>query len=199
MPRKKPPTDNPATARILAAAGTMIARYGYAEATFDKIAKQAGVSRGLLHYHFRTKEQMLAQVLTRNLREATAMLREVLAQANSADELATRMVDTLSRLHSENPSYFATYIEGLGTARQSRVVRKEFSRRYREFRATLRDGLRNMIERGAIAPSLPAPTIAILFMSILDGLSLSLATAAGDDLGDDVWTHLRYGLRVWLK
>ena len=198
MQQKKRPTNKPATDRILAAAGTMIARYGYAEATFDKIAKQAGVSRGLLHYHFQTKEQMLARVLARNLGGATALLREILTQSNSADELVNLIVDALADMHAENPSYFAIFIEGLGTARQSRIVRKELSRSYREFRGTLRDGLQSMIDRDAIAPSLPAPTIAILFMSILDGLSLALATVAGDDLGEDIWAHLKLGFRALL-
>lgn len=198
MPRKKR-SSNPATDRILAAAGTMIARYGYAEATFEKIAKQAGVSRGLLHYHFQTKEQMFARVLARNLDGANVMLREIIEGADSAEALAEQMTNALARLKADNPNHFAVFLEGLGAARSSQIVRKELSRSYFEFRATLRDGLQDMIARGVISPTLPAPTIAVMFMSILDGLSLALATVAGSELGDDVWPRLKQGLRALLQ
>ena len=39
---------------------------GAAGATFDHVAREAGVSRGLLHYHFGTKEKLLAEVVRRD-------------------------------------------------------------------------------------------------------------------------------------
>jgi AcrR family transcriptional regulator len=53
-----------ARSRILASAADCIVRDGLAKVRMAGIAKEAGVSAGLLHYHFDTKEQLFADVLT---------------------------------------------------------------------------------------------------------------------------------------
>jgi AcrR family transcriptional regulator len=44
-----------ASTRIVDAMRRSVAARGAAGATFDHVAREAGVSRGLLHYHFGTK------------------------------------------------------------------------------------------------------------------------------------------------
>ena len=51
------------TQAILKAAGACLGERGYAATTIAEIAAQAGVSRGLLHYYFKSKEELLAQVV----------------------------------------------------------------------------------------------------------------------------------------
>jgi AcrR family transcriptional regulator len=50
--------------RILAAAADCIVRDGLAQVRMASIARAAGVSAGLLHYHFDTKELLFGEVLT---------------------------------------------------------------------------------------------------------------------------------------
>lgn len=44
--------------RILAAAGRLILRYGYDKTTIQDIAEEAGVSKGAIYLHFRSKEDL---------------------------------------------------------------------------------------------------------------------------------------------
>jgi AcrR family transcriptional regulator len=53
-----------ARTRILAAAAECIVRDGLAQVRMASIARTAGVSAGLLHYHFDTKELLFGEVLT---------------------------------------------------------------------------------------------------------------------------------------
>ncbi len=53
-----------ARTRILAAAADCIVRDGLAQVRMASIARAAGVSAGLLHYHFDTKELLFGEVLT---------------------------------------------------------------------------------------------------------------------------------------
>ena len=53
-----------ARTRILDAAADCIVRDGLAQVRMASIAKTAGVSAGLLHYHFDTKELLFAEVLS---------------------------------------------------------------------------------------------------------------------------------------
>ena len=52
--------------RILDAAHTVFLLRGTAGARMADIAREAGVSRGLLHYYFGTKERLLVEVIRRD-------------------------------------------------------------------------------------------------------------------------------------
>lgn len=49
--------------RIFAAAATIIARHGYPKASIAKITDEAGVASGLFYYYFKSKDDLLNQVL----------------------------------------------------------------------------------------------------------------------------------------
>lgn len=53
--------------RILDAAGNCFAQLGFAKATVEEIAREAGVSKGLLYVHFDGKEGLLEAVLSTTL------------------------------------------------------------------------------------------------------------------------------------
>jgi len=50
-------------AQIVDAAKRVIARQGYAQTSLKDIATEAGMSKGAIHYHFPTKEVLVAKVL----------------------------------------------------------------------------------------------------------------------------------------
>ncbi len=50
-------------AQIVDAAKRVIARQGYAQTSLKDIAAEAGMSKGAIHYHFPTKEVLVAKVL----------------------------------------------------------------------------------------------------------------------------------------
>src|SRR6476659_10196293 len=52
--------------RIIDAMRSSVARRGSAGSTFDHVSREAGVSRGLLHYYFGTKEQLLVEAVRRD-------------------------------------------------------------------------------------------------------------------------------------
>ena len=70
---REPSPDPPPKARtfieqarrdqIVRAAIETIADVGYAKASFARIAERAGISPGLISYHFRSKDQLLTQVV----------------------------------------------------------------------------------------------------------------------------------------
>ena len=49
--------------RIIEAMRESVGRRGAAGSTFDHVAREAGVSRGLLHYYFGSKERLLVEVV----------------------------------------------------------------------------------------------------------------------------------------
>ncbi|HLZ62805.1 MAG TPA: TetR family transcriptional regulator [Ktedonosporobacter sp.] len=60
--------------RILDAASTLILRYGYHKTTIDDIAREAGVGKGTLYLHWKTREALFAALI---LREKVAMAGDI--------------------------------------------------------------------------------------------------------------------------
>ena len=76
--------------RILDAAAGRIAEDGLAQVRMATIARAAGVSTGLLHYHFDTKERLFAEVLAHSAARSRSLDEEALLQAGQtpAERLA---------------------------------------------------------------------------------------------------------------
>lgn len=51
--------------RILDAAAELVLRWGYKKTTIDDIAKQAGVAKGTIYLHWKTREDLFMALLTR--------------------------------------------------------------------------------------------------------------------------------------
>ncbi len=49
--------------RILQAAFTMLSKQGYENTSIKDIAEEAGVAQGLVHYHYKSKQQLVLAVL----------------------------------------------------------------------------------------------------------------------------------------
>ena len=80
-----------------------VARRGVAGSTFDHVAREARVSRGLLHYYFGTKERLLAEVVRHDCELRMAALDDQLAPAADADDVIEALVASLKRYVEEEP------------------------------------------------------------------------------------------------
>src|SRR3954465_9717309 len=97
--------------RIIEAMRRSVARRGTAGSTFDHVAREAGVSRGLLHYYFGTKEQLLVEVVRRDGDLRMAALDAAIASAHTGDDLLAALVSSLTRLVERDPSFVALPFE----------------------------------------------------------------------------------------
>ncbi|MET7326671.1 TetR/AcrR family transcriptional regulator [Nonomuraea sp. NPDC005650] len=61
-------------AQIVASAVEVIADVGFAQASLARIAKHAGISKGVISYHFAGKEELMEEVVTRAYTEAAEEL-----------------------------------------------------------------------------------------------------------------------------
>jgi len=80
--------------RVLDTAADLLVRWGYQRVTIDEIARRAGIGKGTVYLHFRTKEELFLMVLLRtHHRVAAAMVDRMLA--DPAEVLPARMVRSL--------------------------------------------------------------------------------------------------------
>src|SRR5919202_1748173 len=79
--------DGDKAQRIVAAMRSSVATRGAAASTFDHVAREAGVSRGLLHYYFGSKERLLVEVCRHDCEIRIQAIEERLAAADSPDAI----------------------------------------------------------------------------------------------------------------
>ena len=80
-----------------------VAQHGTAGSTFERVAREAGVSRGLLHYYFGTKEQLLAEAVRRDCQLRLERLEQQLAGAQTADDFIGLMAQHLQDAIRRSP------------------------------------------------------------------------------------------------
>ena len=81
------PTSRRMQARIIDAVVEMVARHGISGTTLANVATTAGVSQGVLVFHFKSKEGLLTQTLVRLLDEYRAAWQAALAAETPLDRI----------------------------------------------------------------------------------------------------------------
>src|SRR4029453_12063047 len=84
--------------RIVNAMRESVAKRGAAGSTFEQVAAEAGVSRGLLPYYFGTKERLLVEVVRRDTELRVARLDEALAKGKTVGDRRGALVPTLHKM-----------------------------------------------------------------------------------------------------
>ena len=110
MTKKKSTAKSADTeARILEAARSVFIRRGTAGARMQEIAAEAGVNQALLHYYFRSKEQLGAAVFSQVASRLFPALLQVLASDASLDAKIEQIVAIYHDNLSKNP-FLPTYV-----------------------------------------------------------------------------------------
>lgn len=69
---------------IMLAAESVFLEKGYSLATTTAIAERAGVTHAMLHYYYRTKEQIFFKVLDKNLNDLFSHVRQAMSLENTS-------------------------------------------------------------------------------------------------------------------
>ncbi|MDQ6810521.1 MAG: TetR/AcrR family transcriptional regulator [Actinomycetota bacterium] len=167
--------------RIVEAMRRSVARRGTAGSTFDHVSREAGVSRGLLHYYFGTKEQLLVEAVRRDCELRMEMLQSQLSQAQTADAFIDLMAQNLQDTVREDPDFVTLIFELFTLSRRNGEIAVEFAelmRRTREQVAGLLDvGQREGILRLHAEPE----AVAEILFSLADGFALRMLAEPGRD------------------
>jgi AcrR family transcriptional regulator len=162
--------------RIIAAMRASVSTRGAAGATFDHVAREAGVSRGLLHYYFGSKERLLVEVVRHDCEVRIQTMDERLAKAGSLDELIQALVVGLEEFIEDEPGTQAVTYEMLSASRRSEEIRVELAEVYRRWRAHLAEGLRRKEREGVITMRAEPEAVAAVLFGLGDGLGIQVTS-----------------------
>lgn len=157
--------------RILSAARQLLVERGHAAVTISEIAREAGVSRGLLHYYFESKEHILAQVVRRNVEQSIEETSGLLREAGSREELIQQFMRAYQEAVGRGTGY-ALYFEAFVQGRVHETVRVELADLFQARRDSLAEALRAAEERGSIRLAGDAVGVASVILALGDGVAL---------------------------
>jgi TetR/AcrR family transcriptional repressor of bet genes len=79
--------------QLIEATIASLSRYGFADATISRISKEAGVSTGIIHHYFESKDDLLAATMRTLLEQLRQDVVERLAQAANPEERLHAIID----------------------------------------------------------------------------------------------------------
>jgi AcrR family transcriptional regulator len=161
-------------ARIVDAMRASVAERGTAGSTFDQVARAAGVSRGLLHYYFGTKERLLVEVVRRDTDVRMAALDAQLAQARTADDFIAVLVGELEDVVRNDPGFVTLRFELFVLSRRHGDIAAEFSAFLRRPREQVAALLRAKEEEGVLRLAAEPDAVADVLFSLADGIWLRM-------------------------
>ena len=160
--------------RIVDAMRASVALRGVAGSTFDHVAREAGVSRGLLHYYFGSKERLLAEVVKRDTDLRMAALDEQLAAASSAADFIAMLRRTLDTMLREDTEFLTLSFEVFTLSRRNPEIAVEFSELIRRTREHVAAVLAAKQDEGVLELRADPEAIAEILFGLGDGLALRI-------------------------
>lgn len=168
--------DSKTRAQLLDAAERLLLEEGYAAVTSRRVAARAGLKPQLVHYYFRTMDDLFLEVFRRRAEENVARVERAIATDGS--------LRALWQLNDE-PGAARFNIEFVALANHRKAIRTEIARYAERFRAAQLEAVTAALGALGMAEDDLPPVVALL---VITGLTqvLALEDALGVTAGHDI-------------
>jgi AcrR family transcriptional regulator len=164
--------------QIVRATIRCLARDGYAGLTMKRVAAEAEVSQGILHYYFRDKAAMLAAAARRVTLDLDRRVAAEAQRARNARERLRAVIRACLRAAVDNRDFWTVFIEFWGEAFHDRRLAAVNRQAYARARGLIGAGLARGVADGEFR-RMNVDEAAAVVLALLDGLSLQLTFDRG--------------------
>jgi AcrR family transcriptional regulator len=168
-------SDSKTRAQLLDAAELLLREEGYAAVTSRRVAARADLKPQLVHYYFRTMDDLFLEVFRRRAEENLVRFERAIAADASLRTLWQMNVD---------PRGVAFTMEFVALANHRKAIRVEVARYAERFRAAQVEALGAALARHGVAEDQLPPIVALLMMTGLAQV-LTLEDSLGVNTGHD--------------
>lgn len=106
----------------------IFSRFGYTGASMDDISLKAGVAKGTLYYHFKSKEELFLFVMQTGLKHLVDDAKSVIQKPLAPDEKLRALCKSQLRAVSKNENFIKVVLSQLfGQEERQQLLRKELS------------------------------------------------------------------------
>lgn len=173
MPRK----PSKARENILASAIEMIRQSGVESLTVEGTADRAGVAKGLVHYHFKTKQGLLAAALEEICNQRCDSWSRAF-EADTAQQVVDQTWDLLTAESDQGVVRAWHSLLGVDQLLTGQMVKSAQAM----FSASIGQALSRMLARRmGLATTVPESEIGCLLAAVIDGMGAQLMAGANSD------------------
>lgn len=185
----KKPTVEERRAEILEVTCEVVIERGFAATRIADVAKRLGVSSSLIHYHFDSKEQLLAEAFAHYARKDLA---EMMAEVEDAPTSVAQLDRAVSNYVPEgsNDMEWMLWIDGWGEALRNPMMRKISQELDEQSAELLERVIRKGVDRAEFVCADPAAA-AMRITALIDGLAVQFAAHNGMMTREHLLEHVR--------
>jgi AcrR family transcriptional regulator len=173
-------------ARLIEAAATVFARRGFAAASLDEVAEEAGLTKGAVYSNFESKDELITELLHERLNRQAMAIEASVAPEGSAEEQAALSGSLFMRgLAEERDAHLLAAEFSIHLARNPEL-RERFSRNTREMNAWMTRTIEEHADKRGQKLPLPPEELALGLSALGQGIALAWLSDP-DTIPDDLF------------
>jgi AcrR family transcriptional regulator len=167
-----PPAGEDTRSRILVAARRVFAAKGYAGASLDEVAADAGLTKGAIYWYFASKSEVLLTLMEESRKRQTHTLPTTIRQWTEADDPAAALTAVLKdqmELCLRHQEWPRLLVEFLAESRDQ-AVRERFQALTRKRMEIIGEAIAQAQQHQLLRTDIDPFVVAVLLTNLLDGL-----------------------------
>ena len=157
--------------QIVRATVDCITKYGYHNFSMQDVARTAGVSKGIIHYYFLNKDELMMSVLDQVAGDIERVLASEMSSITDSKRKLEVFIEVCFDIVRSTKEYYQVDMDFWTQINQKDEVKKVIARHYLKFREAAAAVIREGISAGAFRP-VDVKDYASYIIAVIDGLSL---------------------------
>jgi AcrR family transcriptional regulator len=159
---------------VLNAARQVFIERGYAGASLEAIADEAGFSKGVVYSQFGSKPDLFMALLERRIEERAAQNERIVAQSVGVDAL--RELTQAANRYAADSGWPYLLTEFRALAMRDPELNRRYAQAHSRSVESLASALGRVYARAGVDPTVPVRSLAEFFLGAVAGIALERAT-----------------------
>lgn len=162
---------------IIQAAYEIMGREGFVNVSMSDIAREAGVSKALLHYYFKNKEELVGEIYKYAMSEYLETAGSIFSESVPLEEKVGKLFDAFYTYIQKNPNWFIVVMELtlLGIKDPERT--REIFSQHVHIRDLTAGVLRRARDEENLSADVDVDVVASIMVAMANGFSMSYLIA----------------------
>ena len=148
-----------------------IARHGYNNFSMQDVAKAAGVSKGIIHYYFLNKDDLMLCVLEKVVANIELLLHKTLSKASSTREKLQLFIEVCTGLVETTQPYYQVNMDFWTQINHKPEIKEIVAGYYERFRFLCTKVLEQGVKEGTFKEH-SSKEYSSIIMGVVDGVSI---------------------------
>jgi AcrR family transcriptional regulator len=157
--------------QIVRATVECITKHGYHNFSMQDVARTAGVSKGIIHYYFLNKDELMMCVLDKVAGDIERVLGEEMSSITDPWRRMEIFIEFCFEIVKNTKEYYQVNMDFWTQINQKEEIRKAIATHYSKFREAAALVIQDGVDKGSFR-NVDSSAYASIIIAIVDGLSL---------------------------